>query len=90
MPMFINPRTLKRYLISKNLNSWLEHIKHRHRNPRTAMVPPALVLAGLELKLLFKTSSKLDTRCFQSWNSLLIVSSRVHGYLVQSSRTAFL
>lgn len=66
-------------------------MKHRHRNPVTAVVLPAPVGAGPELKLEFKASSKLDTRCFQSWNSLLImVSSEVHGYLVQFARTAFL
>jgi len=68
----------------------LECIKYRNGNPVTVVFLPTPVLTGLEFKHLFKTSSELDARCFQSWNLLLILSSKVHGYLVWFIRTAFL
>lgn len=67
-----------------------EYIKYKNGNSVTMVFLPALSLTSLEFQHLFKTSFKLDVRCFQSWNFLLILSSEVHGYLVQFIQTAFL
>nr|XP_008535233.1 PREDICTED: uncharacterized protein LOC103562067 isoform X2 [Equus przewalskii] len=60
MPMFINPRALKRYLISKN-NLVSISGKYRNGNPVTVIFLPAFVLTSLEFRHLIQ--DKFQTRC---------------------------
>lgn len=76
--------------ITKNLAQCRECMKYRNGNPVTIVFLPTPVLTGLEFKHLLKTGSEPRARCFPSWNPLLVLSSRVHGWLVRFIRTAFL
>lgn len=60
MPMFINPRALKRYLISKN-NLVSISGKYGNGNPVTVIFLPAFVLTSLEFRHLIQ--DKFQTRC---------------------------
>lgn len=87
MPMFINRRILKRYLISKNL--LLEYIKYRNGNPVTDIFACFCVdQSGIQalpqdkFQTRYKVLSKLELSAH--------FKQQVHGYLVQFIRTAFL